>query len=754
MKPAPSPSDAPKQRLGHDSLRARIIALPYTVILLLIVAASSTWFQMRAVERELDDISAAFLPRAILVSRLIQNTLEKRAAILNYRQTRGEFDLERVEALSLQGNRLLHSAHELADDQGTPRQLHRLADLRATHDRAFWSELAPATHRAVHAAAAIADTHGPALERALIDISVTAQRQNEPQTAAVALETTRHVTRVISSTSRYMSTGDSTDADRAAMELAAVRNGLDELRTRAARPSHIRWLRHANQELLQLDEQLAQAIWSVRKRDAVLHDRLRPLEEAIMSTAAQLQDEARQRLATRTTGAQEATSTTIFTFVALIALSVGGIVYLGRRLHQAYSSHLEERRLAEGYLQRLLQASPIGLLVVAPDGTIERANQALTELMGYSERELLGKPVELLVPVQQRTEHESRRRLLVNQQVDRAMGAGRKVTGLRRDGTEVPIDVRLTTTTLQGRPVVLAGVLDRTEHTRAEAARRRLETEIAHAAGMAEIATGVLHNVGNVVNSVNISVEVAQDGLRNTSLAVLGKVVELLDSHSSDPQSLLVFLTEDARGRRVIESLKAITLQLRKEHLDLNDELQMLNEHVRHIIAIVTSQQEYARSTSVLENVELRPLLDKAIALSGAEASNNRIQIERAYEGPQDLTVEPHKLMQILVNLLTNARHATERNDPDNRIIRVTTSYTDEVVISVVDNGIGISAEDLTRIFTHGFTTKRENGHGFGLHISATTAMELGGRLTAISDGPGKGATFQLQLPTRPSRAA
>jgi signal transduction histidine kinase len=110
--------------------------------------------------------------------------------------------------------------------------------------------------------------------------------------------------------------------------------------------------------------------------------------------------------------------------------------------------------------------------------------------------------------------------------------------------------------------------------------------------------------------------------------------------------------------------------------------------------------------------------------------------------------VDRHKVLQILVNLLTNAKYACdESNRPEKRInVWIRKDSSDHVRIGVCDNGVGIAAENLNRVFEHGFTT-RKTGHGFGLHSCALAARELGGSLTAQSDGPGKGATFILEIP-------
>ncbi len=415
---------------------------------------------------------------------------------------------------------------------------------------------------------------------------------------------------------------------------------------------------------------------------------------------------------------------------------------------------ITNRKQAEDYLRGILDASPVGLLVATQDGKIQRVNRTLSDMFGYTEQEIIGHPIEMLVPEQRKNIYESQGRTFARKHQQQFMAMGRELKGRRKDNTEFAAHVSLTSTSVQGQSIILAGVLDRTEYHEADLSRRRMENDIARASGMAEVATGVLHNVGNVVNSVNISAGIAQDRLRKTSLGILEDVIELLHSQGADAASLQNFLTEDPRGKRIVESLRAIAKRLRKEHSDIHEELASLGEHVSHIMAIVASQQQYATSMGVLEEVELGPFLDKAIALSGTAFSSKNMRVERRYGDAAHLTVEPHKLMQIIVNLLSNARHALAENSSGERVIQIQAEREgdDTVVISVTDNGEGIPAENLTRIFTHGFTTKTD-GHGFGLHISATAAVELGGKLSVKSDGPGTGATFVLTLPTRPLKA-
>ena len=132
----------------------------------------------------------------------------------------------------------------------------------------------------------------------------------------------------------------------------------------------------------------------------------------------------------------------------------------------------------------------------------------------------------------------------------------------------------------------------------------------------------------------------------------------------------------------------------------------------------------------------------------------DRVRIVREFEPVPPVSVEKHKVLQILINLVRNAKHACDGLADDHKRMTLRIAGLDgRIRISVSDNGAGIAPENLTRIFSHGFTT-RKDGHGFGLHSGALAASELGGSLSVHSDGPGKGATFTLEFGQRLSAAA
>ena len=267
------------------------------------------------------------------------------------------------------------------------------------------------------------------------------------------------------------------------------------------------------------------------------------------------------------------------------------------------------------------------------------------------------------------------------------------------------------------------------------------------AAGMAEIAIGVLHNIGNVLNSVNVSGCLIQDRLHHGNLEGLNRLIKLLHEHEHD---LTDFITKDKRGQQIPAYLDALALHLQGERDFVRGEVQNLMNKIEHIKEIVVAQQDYARAGGLIEKVAPAELVEDALKFNGAAFERHQISVVREFEPVPAVLVDKHKVLQILVNLLQNAKDACgAARRADKEITIAIKANGDAVKISVRDNGIGIPQENLQRVFTHGFTT-RKDGHGFGLHSGTLAARELGGSLTVASDGPGLGATLTLELPVVP----
>jgi C4-dicarboxylate-specific signal transduction histidine kinase len=287
------------------------------------------------------------------------------------------------------------------------------------------------------------------------------------------------------------------------------------------------------------------------------------------------------------------------------------------------------------------------------------------------------------------------------------------------------------------------------ERRRAEAQKDELHKQLVQAsrrAGMAELAIGVLHNVGNVLNSVNVSANLLLDRLLHSKADGLQRAVGLLQEHQHD---LGAFLTTSAQGQKLPRYLEQLASHLIQERGVLVEETRELSKRIDHMKDIVSRQQSHARAVGVTESATLSTVVDEVLHMHATSFSDYDIRVDRRFEWDELFEFDRSRVMQIVMNLIGNAKHAVRDRESDGGTITVTTTRQgDRVQLRVTDNGIGIGNESLTKIFAHGYTTKQD-GHGFGLHHSANAATEMGGRLWAESDGPGKGAEFCLELPIR-----
>ena len=289
---------------------------------------------------------------------------------------------------------------------------------------------------------------------------------------------------------------------------------------------------------------------------------------------------------------------------------------------------------------------------------------------------------------------------------------------------------------------------DMTERRQAEEALSASQQKLlvtSRLAGMAEVATGVLHNVGNVLNSVNVSASLVIEKLRRSKAPKLAQAAALLKSKNGD---LADYLTNDPTGRKLPGYLAKLGEFFVTENAELLEETDQLGRNIEHIKEVVAMQQSYAKVSGVFEDMPAQRLVEDAIAMNISSFERHSVALQKRFTPIPQVRVDRHKVLQILINLLRNAKYAADESKrPDKEItVSILAAAEDYAHIEVSDNGIGISPENLTRVFAHGFTTKEE-GHGFGLHSGALAAKAMGGSLSVQSPGLGHGATFTLVLP-------
>ncbi|HMS82920.1 MAG TPA: ATP-binding protein [Nitrospira sp.] len=284
---------------------------------------------------------------------------------------------------------------------------------------------------------------------------------------------------------------------------------------------------------------------------------------------------------------------------------------------------------------------------------------------------------------------------------------------------------------------------------KAEAEKEKLYQQLMNAsrqAGMADVASSVLHNVGNVLNSINVSTDTLLKTLKKPIVGDVCRIAALFNEHQENLQS---FLTVDPKGKQIPSYLGLVAESLSGSHQTIQHELDSLVKKVDHIKQVVMSQQDIARAGSIREPVSVEDMMEQALMMAMPEPQKYHIQVVRDYHPIPTIMTDRHQVLQVLVNLITNAKNAMAEYSESTRCLTLRLSVpigSAFARLEVIDTGGGIKAENLPKLFAQGFTT-RKAGHGLGLHSSAIVAKNLGGALQAQSAGEGRGATFTLDLP-------
>ncbi|HET6279662.1 MAG TPA: PAS domain S-box protein [Polyangia bacterium] len=448
---------------------------------------------------------------------------------------------------------------------------------------------------------------------------------------------------------------------------------------------------------------------------------------------------------------------------AIFTIVIVWVVFLRRRVQdqtEIIRRQLQNEAALEEQYRDLFQNANDMIYSHDLDGRLTTINRAGEEITGFGHSEILTRSFfDMMVPERR---DDARRRL-------QRVAAGMEIAAtfdseiVAKDGRIVALEVSVRLLARDSKLVGFEGI------ARDVSARKRAEAELAAAnqtllaasrqAGMAEVASSVLHNVGNVLNTVNLSASLVAQGIKRSRIQNVTKVAAMITDHADD---LAAFLTTDPQGRHLPAYLVGLAEHIGTEHASLAAEINTLIQSVDHIKEVVAMQQGYARRVGGTEEaVPAVTLIEDAVRMLPQATSPDNVQLVREYIAQPDVTVDKHRVLQILVNVISNARQAcVDRigaggpGSGGRVILRLETNAVTggtrptHFRITIADNGTGIAPHNLTRIFEHGFTTKKD-GHGFGLHGAALAARALGGTLTVKSDGAGQGAAFVLELPLR-----
>lgn len=418
---------------------------------------------------------------------------------------------------------------------------------------------------------------------------------------------------------------------------------------------------------------------------------------------------------------------------------------LEAEVREREATTIELRRSEERY-RTLVANAPIGIFKTTRAGSVHFANPYLLKLLGLPVDVDLTK---LNMSNGQVFAPTERARLWTRLDAEQEV-RGFETVYTRPDGTKIDalINARLNPGDADHPPFCEGTIEDVTTQKRSKRELDAVHQQLVVAsrqAGMADVATGVLHNIGNVLTSVNITLQDVTDRLRHSRLGILRRVVDKLQA---EKPRLATYLTEDAAGRQLPDFLAKLDTHLHEENAHLRTDLESLVRHFTHVREIITTQQGSARLFGVTENLAPGQLFDDALKLSADSLGRHGIELQRDFAVTPTVAADRHKVLQILVNLIKNAKDSVlaAASGPRRIIVRVAPAGPGQVGLAVEDSGLGIAPGHLDRIFQHGFTTKKD-GHGFGLHSCVLAAREMQGDLAVASAGIGHGATFTLTLP-------
>ncbi|MCP4682272.1 MAG: GHKL domain-containing protein [Desulfobacterales bacterium] len=267
----------------------------------------------------------------------------------------------------------------------------------------------------------------------------------------------------------------------------------------------------------------------------------------------------------------------------------------------------------------------------------------------------------------------------------------------------------------------------------------------AHEVGMAEMAVGILHNIGNAITPAKVGTatlvkRLTLSPMRNNLNVAMDQIYTAMEKPP---------FIQDEEKDRLLSVIKLLPESIKEEYDTIIDEIQQIRNKHEHIEEVISLQMRYARFSTDFEDVDINRLTEDALKIIDESIRKRSVQIIRDFSDIPVVRIEQSKFIQIIVNLIKNAYEAMETMESDDRQIIVTTFFEkgppDHVVLSIKDKGIGFSPQDKEKLFKFGYTTK-DKGTGFGLHSCANYLIAHKGSIEAMSRGRGLGAEFIVRL--------
>lgn len=433
---------------------------------------------------------------------------------------------------------------------------------------------------------------------------------------------------------------------------------------------------------------------------------------------------------------------------------------LNHELESRVQNRTKDLEESETKIRAILDNIGEGIIVLDEKGTIESLNPAAEAIFGLKEDDAIGLNAALLIANSDDDELSK-----LDDYKDEADGIfrnseeqqPREYQGLRSNGSTFPVEFVVSPMKIddkQLRVCILRDVSARKETESKLANAQNQLVDAAHKSGMAEMATGVLHNIGNILNSVNLAGEEIYRISGSSKISGLLKANDMLQQHE---ENMGEFLSQDARGKKLPEYFIKIGKVLNDEISSIRSESKELIAKTTMMKEVISTQQAYAKSGFHSEQLNLQELVEDALKIQEASLKKWGVKLNTHFAEIPICSGQKSKLLQVITNLIKNAKEAMNDNDQFNRPkeLNIETGIVNDnaIYLKVQDNGCGINKDQLAKIFNHGFTTK-ESGHGFGLHSSANAMTEMKGSLKVDSEGVQKGACFTVTIPTGKARKA
>lgn len=415
---------------------------------------------------------------------------------------------------------------------------------------------------------------------------------------------------------------------------------------------------------------------------------------------------------------------------------------IAQQMNEALSSQTAARQAKER-LKELVDNISLSILTIDTDGHITSFNPSAIDLFKMEASQLKGHQITELIP--NLNINGGLFKQILNAGIDIELDAvsGKQIKPIELSCAEFTYNEGPHHSKLQY-TLILHDISNRKwNEDRVKKLNQRL-INTSRQAGIAEIATSILHSVGNVLNSVNTSISVLQMDIENDKIEGIRRTAQMLEQQGAS------LFEPSGKGPQLIAYLYAVVEQLKQDKEKHLKEIMSLNHNVHHIAEIVSAQQKFSGKSGIIEPLNICELIEEALNINVVSLETNKVEIIRQYQEPLNIMGDRSKIIQILVNLIRNANEAMITPKTNNAHIKISGEIADQIlVLQVQDNGYGIEQENMVNMFRYGFTTK-EDGHGFGLHSCALAAKEMHGALTVHSEGKGQGATFKLSLPVDP----